>query len=397
VRAALVLAVASLLLAFGSFTPFYALQSYLPLVNHFRFPCRAIVLFHLATAIGSAVAFAMLCRRAEKAGSQSPKTFKMSIALLALVAASVSLAAIGPLLWPDYVAAPLLVWCGPLLVAAAAVLLALAASGKRVALIALVLLAAVDQGVYGLSYAIGSHVDDLNQFARSATMPPAARADRIAADLSSAGSRAPRVGNRMLLSGAQRIDGYAGLEPSKQLDYSQAETLRLAGVHWVLRTDSTEKIAGLVPHDQQWLSVPSPLARVRMATRVIDSKTSVERDIAADAARVDEPLDLSPGTPGVARLVSDRPGQLFIHTNAPTRQLLVVAESFHAGWRARCNGHCVPVMRVDGDFLGCVVTPGASDVELEFRPRSLEFGKKLSACGLALMVCLGIARSRSRW
>ena len=50
IRAAFLLAAVALLLAFGEHVGLDALQRHLPLVGSFRFPCRAIVLVHLAVA-----------------------------------------------------------------------------------------------------------------------------------------------------------------------------------------------------------------------------------------------------------------------------------------------------------------------------------------------------------
>jgi uncharacterized membrane protein YfhO len=46
----------------------------------------------------------------------------------------------------------------------------------------------------------------------------------------------------------------------------------------------------------------------------------------------------------------------------------------------------MPVVRVNGDFLGCVLEPGMTQIELQFRPTSLRVGKILSWCGLGLIV-----------
>ena len=60
VRALLVGVAVSLLLAAGEFGGLYRLQAWLPLVNRFRFPCRAIVLVQFCLAALAAVAAAML-------------------------------------------------------------------------------------------------------------------------------------------------------------------------------------------------------------------------------------------------------------------------------------------------------------------------------------------------
>ena len=47
------------------------------------------------------------------------------------------------------------------------------------------------------------------------------------------GQNGLRVGNRILLAGWKRADGYAGLEPAKRLDYRQLAALQTAGVGWI--------------------------------------------------------------------------------------------------------------------------------------------------------------------
>ncbi len=53
----------ALLLAAGEYGGVYRIQSLLPLVNRFRFPCRAIVLVELVAAVLAAIAFALLADR----------------------------------------------------------------------------------------------------------------------------------------------------------------------------------------------------------------------------------------------------------------------------------------------------------------------------------------------
>jgi hypothetical protein len=88
-----------------------------------------------------------------------------------------------------------------------------------------------------------------------------------------------------------------------------------------------------------------------------------------------------------AELVLDRPGHIEVLTQSPERQLLALAESYHAGWQATIDGRPCPVLRVDGDFLGCVVEAGRHQVDWQFHPRSLRDGALLSAGGLGLLLC----------
>ncbi len=116
------------------------------------------------------------------------------------------------------------------------------------------------------------------------------------------------------------------------------------------------------------------------------------RDLAqidvATTALVDSPLSLPPGPAGEARLLSDTPGKIRVAAEAPARQLLVVSERYHAGWRCLVDNVATPTRRVNGDFFGCVLPAGRHEVAFTFQPMSLRIGKELSALGLGLLaVC----------
>ncbi|HSL81459.1 MAG TPA: YfhO family protein [Thermoanaerobaculia bacterium] len=70
--------------------------------------------------------------------------------------------------------------------------------------------------------------------------------------------------------------------------------------------------------------------------------------------------------------------------------LLVVAETWDPGWRARVDGEPAPVEAVDGVLLGVRVKGGAGRLVLEYRPEGFGWGVALSvlglgACGLGLL------------
>jgi hypothetical protein len=59
------------------------------------------------------------------------------------------------------------------------------------------------------------------------------------------------------------------------------------------------------------------------------------------------------------------------------------------------DGTPATVYRINGDFLGCVVEPGNSEVRLEFRPDSLLRGRLVTLAGLGLIgLCLFTGASR---
>lgn len=384
VRALLVFGAVALWLAAGEFGGLYRLQSWVPFVNHFRFPCRAIVLVQLCLAALAAVAAAILFAQRADAGDAHRQSRSLWFAVLAAAALAIA----GPILWPGFVARPTLVWSGPLLIAAAAGLIALAERGVRVAAIGLVLFTAVDLGVYGMSYSVWGRTADLDAYVAGVSRPPDATQLRVAAPDDPNGLRA---GDRMLLAGLVRVDGYAGLEPARRLDYRRQRPLQLAGVGWIWQPlhENGDVRRG-------WVPLAPRASRARLVTATVGDEQLRHIDaLGWDVATVDPPLSLPASQAGAARVVADRPGRITIETDAPARQLLVTTESFDPGWRVTLDGRPRAIVRVNGDFLGCPVEPGKHQVQFEFRPRCRDLGVLVSACGLGLMMlaaCLSLAR-----
>ena len=429
-------AVAALLLAFGRFGPLYCVFTWLPLVGIFRFPCRYLVLFQLASAVLAAIGFVLLtheCKRSQKNRADNMPNRKggkggtsLSAAKGVVSRATTPFAALRDVppaliqrprpwrdLWKDF--EPL--WCivgfsatlaavalwfrhqpeigtvpailaGPVLLAVAARLVALAARGHSTALVGLILFAAVDLGCYGMSYSVYSRNDVLEQYVASARTPPGAPDGRVVGDLLRFDEPGIHTGDLMTLRGWPRADGYAGLAPHRRLDYRLLPALQVAGVRWVQKNQSTSAVVGLKPYDDRWLEVPDPLPRVRLLsqTRISsDPGTDISTIRPDTTALVEVPLGLPASKPGKAVLTAERPGWLDIEVECPAPQLLVVAESHHPGWRATIDGRPCEVYRVNGDFIGCLTTTGKHRIVLEFRPKSLQRGWMASCLGLCLI------------
>ena len=393
----LAFSLAALLLSLGKYGLVYRVQTLLPVIGGFRIPARYIVLAQLAACVLAAVGLRELLRQ-QRAGAIS--AWSELRPLWRLAGLSVLLAVAAPFVWGrDSLAAWPLVAAGPLLLIAAASCLTCAARGARWAPAALVLLTALDLGTYGLSYAVYPKAVPYADFVACAPRPPRADGTRLASELPTPGKTTARGGNHLLMAGGRMVDGYAGLEPACRLDYRQLAVLRAAGVGWVLRRPETETIEGLESADEHWLAVPHPLPRVRLVSKAIApapfaadlSNVAIET-----AATVDVPLDLPPGAPGDVALLSDLPGDLRLRVNCPMRRLLVVAERHHSGWRAEIDGREQDVLRVNGDFMGCLVEAGRHDVRLTFRPDSLRYGRWITALGLALTGVLLVVRLARR-
>ncbi len=392
--AAALFAAFGLLMALGRFGPLYWFQGWLPVVGGFRFPCRYLVLFQLGASVLAAIGFVLLidhyCRARQLTRQKAAvPRLQGGEKLWALSKLSVAVALAGIVLQGHPRMGGLAgVLAGPVLITAAVVMVILAARGSRIALAGMVAFMAADLGAYGLSYlAPGAARPESFLRAVRSHGPPAGPDGRLVACLLPYDAPGLRMGNALTLLGWERADGYAGLEPRQRLDYRNLTALRIAGVQWVHRGPTTAGIAGLLPVDRQWSRVPQPLPYVRMVTDVCPSSepaAQIQQIDVQTTALSDLPLALPRGEAGTATLLDRRPGRLVVKTECRTRQLLVVAESWHPGWQVVVGNTWQPVLRVNGDFLGALVEPGRRRVVFEFRPRSLRLGWRVSAAGLGL-------------
>ncbi len=288
--------------------------------------------------------------------------------------------------------------------AAAALLLIAAAHGVRGALVGLILFMAADLGYYGLTCILDDPSGKLDGLFAQTVAPPGEsenlgpEARRVFAPPAYGREESPAIGNQMTLAGWSRTDGYAGLAPSKSLVYFQLPALRVASTGWVYRSPSTAAIQGLMPYDGNWLQVPDPLPEARLVTRVVASDHPADDLYKIDirrAALCEYSLALPPGQPGTATVTYSRPGQMVIRVCCKSPQLLLIAQSYHPGWQCTIDGSSKRVYRVNGDFLGCVVEAGSSEVRLEFHPDSLFRGRLITLAGLGLIgFCLFTGASR---
>ena len=436
-----ILAVAALLLALGSQGRFIGLQNAIPWAVWFQFSCRYTVLFQFAMAVLAAIGFVLVEREAREkqkiqrylpsleGRARAAALWRQFEILGATVLISVAVAAAGLILQSGHqVATVPRVLVGPLLMVVAALLVIAAAQGVRVALVGLILFMAADLGCYGLSCTLEPPVAGLGGLSAGIAAPPGHCDNGGPADqpLGTSGRyMAPErvfappadqplgtsgrymvpghhetaaIGNQMTQAGWSRTDGYAAVAPSKALDYFQLPALRVASTRWVYRSPSTSVIEGLTPGNENWMQVPDPLPLARLVTHVLPSL-----DPAEDLAKIDirrealceHALNLPRGKAGTATLTQLRSGQIDVEVCCPSRQLLVIAESYHPGWRCTVDGNPNRVYRVNGDFLGCVVEPGNSQVRLEFHPDSLLYGRLVTLAGLGLIglcLCTGAAR-----
>jgi len=375
--AAVCLGVMALLLAFGGHTFLFRLTSMLPLINVFRMPCRYIVLFQFATAVLAALAFEDLARF-RASGERLHARQLVVLALPFCASVLVSLAArvpshVAPSHALDpYLASPDLIGAGPALIGGALVLVLLAMRGRSLPLLAIVLFTALDQGSYGLSFVWHKPPTNIASFVGARSVPPRSGGYRVLI-------KEPCFDNLRIMNGLHLVNGYVSLRPSVQLDYDKTTSQRLAGAGWIIEDK----------YQAKWSRVPDALPRARLlvqARRSSAPSQDIEEIDVATTALLDDDVELPTGTPGECRILNDRPGNIVIETVAASRQVLVLGERYHHGWRVSVDGMSRPARRVNGDFLGLIVEPGRHEVSFRFDPESLRVGKMLTVMGAGFLL-----------
>jgi hypothetical protein len=382
---ALVLAVMTAWLALGEYGGLYRLQTRLPLVGQLRAPGRYLNLVGFAASVLASLALGRLATSPRTTQARAWRALLLPwLAVAGAVAAAVVLSSalapdVRPCLDRRFVT-------GPAVATAAAVALTLSVRGRAVGLIILILVCGWDLWHFSLKNSawgekVWRETVSLAAWRDATPRPPGPDIGRIL-DLDI-------EANRQLLRGAALVNGYrGGIEPRKLLDYTRCPALRLAAAGWYHQASWGEvtPIAGLEPGSAGWYRVPGPLPRVRLVSRAV-ARADPGRDVSQidlqTTALTGQPTDLDAGDVGTATLIQDRPGHLAVRTEAPGRRLLVISESYDTGWKGSMDGRPVPLQRVNGDFLGCVVTAGQHTVKLRFDPPCLRWGRALSLAGLA--------------
>jgi len=194
-------------------------------------------------------------------------------------------------------------------------------------------------------------------------------------------------GDRYHQSPLAQIHGYAGVRPQRHLiyDLKHPGALSAAGV-----TD------GLSQNDYKDRGRSEEICLNSVNRAQLIAEARVSSDPAKDVEEID-PLQQAlveanqhlptpnPKDRLVLRIAEDRPGHLAFDLENNRDALLVTTESFHPGWRVSVDGADVPVLRVNGDFLGVRVGAAAQRVECYFSDNWHAVGRWVSLGSLGLL------------
>jgi hypothetical protein len=238
-----------------------------------------------------------------------------------------------------------------------------------------VILTAVDLGLWGYSYAYRwGPVQTIAELTANAELPPDVRTGDLIVPMPGGSAI-----DLPVLRGLRLATGYFGIETTSVLDPADPVTERVAGVSWRPAGPKWERVSESMPR-ARLVAVARRSSDITSEVRAIDIARMALVTPSAPAS-----IDSLSGDPGVARVVSDRAGSIGVETEAAGRQLLVVTERFHDGWRVAVDGGSEqPAIRAYGDYLGCIVESGHHVVQLTFAPASTRNGLRVTLAGVSL-------------
>ena len=139
---------------------------------------------------------------------------------------------------------------------------------------------------------------------------------------------------------------------------------------------------------------PAPPARKLLRLMARDGfDPLVESFIEADTG-IDAAAD-APARGAAAAIGRDEPQLVEVQATLAAPGLVVLADTFAAGWRASVDGIPAPVLATNHLFRGVPVPAGEHRVRFEYRPRALQIGAIVTlATALALCVFGWCARTR---
>jgi hypothetical protein len=86
------------------------------------------------------------------------------------------------------------------------------------------------------------------------------------------------------------------------------------------------------------------------------------------------------------RLIARAPGRVALEAGLPAPGVLVLFDTYEAGWRAKVDGAAAPVLRADAAFRALRLPAGTHRVEFFYAPRGLKEGLGLSVAGILGLV-----------
>jgi hypothetical protein len=103
----------------------------------------------------------------------------------------------------------------------------------------------------------------------------------------------------------------------------------------------------------------------------------------------------APARGRAARLTRDEETLVEVEADLSAPGLLVLADSYYRGWRARVDGEPAPILPTNHLFRGVPVPAGRHRVRFEYRPWSLRIGAAMTCIGVGVLITLTLRARRA--
>jgi uncharacterized membrane-anchored protein YitT (DUF2179 family) len=100
---------------------------------------------------------------------------------------------------------------------------------------------------------------------------------------------------------------------------------------------------------------------------------------------------------GEARILEWSPDRIRIHARSARPALLILADNYYPGWRARIGDEQTPVLRANHTFRAVAVPSGEHDVVFSFRPVRMLVGFWIYAIGMLALAGYGVLLGYRHW
>lgn len=133
----------------------------------------------------------------------------------------------------------------------------------------------------------------------------------------------------------------------------------------------------------------------RTVRTVADEQQALERTSRwdfdpAEAAYVHRAVDAAPVVRGQARIEAETPCRITIAAKMESPGLMVLADQWHPGWRARVDGRPAEVLRVNYALRGIALSAGEHTVVMEYKPGVLAASLAAAVAGACVLAVWSI-------
>ncbi|GIK36767.1 MAG: hypothetical protein BroJett011_06000 [Chloroflexota bacterium] len=136
---------------------------------------------------------------------------------------------------------------------------------------------------------------------------------------------------------------------------------------------------GAVPADEDWLGQLTAQPDLRNVV-IVESMINSQQSVSSTLTGTDSQLT-------TAKITSYSSDRIEVETDITTAGWLVLSEIWYPGWQAMVNGVAQPVEKVNGLLRGLYLSqPGAYHIILNYEPRSVVWGQRISGLTAALLV-----------